>query len=292
MADEETGEQANEVEQKARKMGWRPQEEYRGEAPWIDAETFVKRGEEVLPIVQSSNRRLREQLEAQNARVLELERTNKANAMALEQLQEANREQSVQTTQQTVEQLTEAIVAAHDAGDLREELRLRDLRDEAKSAAAAVKVKPAVTANGVHNQPPPQDVTQSPEFQQFLKDNPWWQSDAVMRAASIEIQNQLYASGEVTAAMQMAERLEVVAEATRKRFGMKDNGRRSAASRVEGGGGPGTGRGGGSGKTYNDLPSEAKDACNRAAKRLTFGSGKKFKDENAWRAHYVETYFS
>ena len=41
MADAETA---------AREMGWRPKEEFRGEAEkWVDAETFVSRGEHFLP---------------------------------------------------------------------------------------------------------------------------------------------------------------------------------------------------------------------------------------------------
>lgn len=290
MADEDNT-QVNETEAKARVMGWRPQEEYEGKAPWVDAETFLKRGEEVLPIVNASNKRLRETVDAQNARLVELERINKANAAALEELVAANREAVVERSERTVEQIEAGIVEAREAGNVQEELNL--LREHAaavtklNTAKEKPRPQPAAQPNGG------QDPSQTPEFQQFLRDNPWWQTDSVMRAASIEINNQLYREGKITAVTSQAERLEMVAEATRQRFGMKDNGKRGGSNRVEGGGGPGSGTGGSStGTTYANLPPEAKEACAKAAKRLKIGEGQKYKTVEDWQKEYARIYFS
>ena len=44
----------SDIEQTARDMGWRPQEEFRGEASkWVDAQTFVSSGENFLPILRA-----------------------------------------------------------------------------------------------------------------------------------------------------------------------------------------------------------------------------------------------
>lgn len=60
-----------EMEQKARDMGWVPQHEWRGDpAVWRPANEYVRRGEEVLPIVRSNLERERKKvhdLEAQLA---------------------------------------------------------------------------------------------------------------------------------------------------------------------------------------------------------------------------------
>src|SRR3990167_11082395 len=51
----------NAVETEARSMGWVPKEEFRGpESQWRDAEEFVERGHNVLPIVNSLLKKERE----------------------------------------------------------------------------------------------------------------------------------------------------------------------------------------------------------------------------------------
>ena len=49
LADEQQTEQPRDIEAEARKHGWRPKEEFKGDpARWTDAETFVKRADEVM----------------------------------------------------------------------------------------------------------------------------------------------------------------------------------------------------------------------------------------------------
>lgn len=56
---EEATPQVNEIEEKARRMGWKPQEEYKGDPDrWTDAETFVKVGEERIPVMKENYRKL------------------------------------------------------------------------------------------------------------------------------------------------------------------------------------------------------------------------------------------
>lgn len=290
------GEETNtgEVEKKARNMGWKPKDEFRGDPDrWSDAETYVKRGEEFLPIVQANNRKLTQTVESQNTRLQELERINKANAMALEELQTSSREQTVQTAQRTIEDIAVQIGAAREAGNVGEELALLREHAEVTTRLETAKKPPVKNAALLSPTSAGGDPSQTPAFQQFLADNPWWQSDAVMRAASIEVQNGLYASGTITAEMSQADRLELVAEATRKRFNVQDNGRRQAASRVEGGGGPGAGSATTVGKGFADLPADAQAACDKVSKRMNnIGKGLKYADMAAWRQSYANIYFS
>lgn len=54
------------MESRARDMGWAPKDKWRGDPEkWVDAKEFVRRGEEVLPIVTAENRRLKAELEKQ-----------------------------------------------------------------------------------------------------------------------------------------------------------------------------------------------------------------------------------
>ena len=51
-----------EVETRALAMGWQPKEQFKGDpSKWRPAEEYVQRGEELLPIVQASERRLRQE---------------------------------------------------------------------------------------------------------------------------------------------------------------------------------------------------------------------------------------
>lgn len=57
--DEAPQSQSESAEAKALRMGWKPKEEFNGDtSKWVDAETFIKRGEEFLPFVQANNKAL------------------------------------------------------------------------------------------------------------------------------------------------------------------------------------------------------------------------------------------
>ncbi|MFK7941606.1 MAG: hypothetical protein AB8B85_01630 [Paracoccaceae bacterium] len=81
----------------AREMGWLPKEEFRGpEDRWRPADEFVKRGEEILPIVNAKNKRLEERLEKQERQFEERTRrlesmTEKAIARQKEQFEAAQK---------------------------------------------------------------------------------------------------------------------------------------------------------------------------------------------------------
>ena len=56
----------NGVEKEARLFGWVPKEEFRGsETDWVDADTFVKRGKEINPILRKNNELLMKRLDEQ-----------------------------------------------------------------------------------------------------------------------------------------------------------------------------------------------------------------------------------
>lgn len=61
--DNTKGKDAPDYEALAREMGWRPESEYHGKNPFVDAKTFYERGQVVLPIVQAENKALRDEIE-------------------------------------------------------------------------------------------------------------------------------------------------------------------------------------------------------------------------------------
>lgn len=79
---QETDEDTRDWQSEARDMGWVPETEFRGpEGKWKDAKAFVEDGENVLPIVRSQNKRLREEIAKERddfaKRLAAIERTSK-----------------------------------------------------------------------------------------------------------------------------------------------------------------------------------------------------------------------
>jgi hypothetical protein len=53
-----------EILDEATSGGWKPQEDYHGKGEWVDAETFVKRGREILPLLNKNNDRLKKEIDS------------------------------------------------------------------------------------------------------------------------------------------------------------------------------------------------------------------------------------
>ena len=81
------------IEQRAKDMGWAPREEWRGDPErWIDAEQFVHRGEEILPILRSTNRKLQDEVTALKNEVSATKTALQNSATAIEELKKFNSE--------------------------------------------------------------------------------------------------------------------------------------------------------------------------------------------------------
>lgn len=132
---------ARDYETEARAQGWVPEAEWKGErkpAQFLDAETFVKRGEEITPFIKRENQRLKEEMareKAESAKRLErLERTTTSAFEALKRQHETE-----------ISRIKAAQRAAVAAGDEAEFDRLDKARTDLEKATpvAPEKVEPA-----------------------------------------------------------------------------------------------------------------------------------------------------
>lgn len=276
----------NETEVKARKMGWLPKEQFRGNADnWVDAERYVARGEEFIPFLKADRDRLEGQLAQTNGEVSSL-KTQLTEAMeVIAAFKEFRTEINKDRLEDTKANLVAGIKQAREDGDVDKEESLRLKLTEATAALRPEpeKPKPAPPAT-------PPDVTKTPEWAGFIAANPWWNDDPVMRAASIAISTDLAAKGELNNLTQ-TQRFEKIAEATKKRFGVDEAPTRQ--SRVEGGrGGSGARDDNSSGeKTFADLPADVKAAADRMESRLVGKKVGQLKTQAEYRAHYAQEYF-
>lgn len=111
------------VEARARRMGWYPKAEYRGRPEdWMDADSFVKRAEEEMPILRSQLRSLDAKLAG-----------SEAQSRALQgQVQQMN--QKLESAVEAIDSMRELSTKAEQRGF---ERAMKRLREEAKDAAAS-----------------------------------------------------------------------------------------------------------------------------------------------------------
>jgi hypothetical protein len=246
---------AETAEAKATRMGWRPQSEFKGEpSKWIDAETFVKRGEEILPIVQANAKALEKANQAAEKRIANLEKT-------LKEFGDYHTKSEERAYQRALADLVAQQEAFAEAGNVE---GVRATTEQIVDLGKEVSKVPKVTADDAE----PQHITD------FRAENPWFQKDSVMTAAAHAIAEELALAGLVDPVKQLAE----VSKRIKTEFPHKfENQRRAAPATVESS--TPTRK---AGKTYSDLPPDAKAQCDRFVTQI-----KGFSRDN-----YVKDFFA
>jgi hypothetical protein len=266
-------------------MGWVPETEFRGpKGSFVSADEFVKRGENIMPVLRANNERLVSRLTDSERRNAELQAQLKETQEQVDALVNFNEEISKDRVAQKKVQLAARLKQAREDNDTEAEVEIQDELNALREEKPLVKkrtVKPGSST-------PPE---KNPEFLAFKEANPWYGTDsrrtAIAEAIGADIQRAAKAQG---APLYGKAFFDKVQEEMDK---LSPNPKRSRSSRVESGArGEGAGGGGssGGGKTVADLPPDAKAAMRRQGAKL-IGPGKAFKDEAAWNAHYVKKYF-
>ena len=275
---------ADTVEVKARDMGWKPLEEFKGDPDnWRDAEAFVARGEEILPIVRKDNERLRAevaQTKAETARLKALVDAGQEAIIELKSFHTADTQRQVEKAQRD---LRSGIKQAKAEGNEDLEETLREELTEINAALKEAKETPKRDTPLVPAQP-----TVDPAFISWRNNNPWFEVDTKKTALTVAIAQELRAD---------PKNVGLLGEDFYKRAAagadeiLNPRPGRGQSKLEEGGGGVGlSGVGGPEGKTFRDLPSDARAVCEKQATKLV-GEGRAFKTKEAWRNHYVEQYF-
>ncbi len=276
------------IEQKARSMGWLPEDQFRGRKEhWVDAEKYVERGEQFIPFLQAERRKLESELQSDRQKLSVLETSLREASETIEALKEFRTELNKERVEERKEQLVEGIKAAREAGDVAAEESLRDKLAEAREALKP-QPKPEVKPNG-RQAGPLENIEQSPAWKGFVEANPWWNDDLVMRASAVAIGADLAAKGKLDNLTQ-PQRLAAIAEATKERFSQQFTEEPRRDSRVEGGRGGVRPRDEG-GQSFNDLPADAKDGAARFEARLVGKKQGQFPTVEAYRKNYAEEYF-
>lgn len=266
-----------EVVQKARSMGWSPQEEYRGDpGKWIDAAEFVARGETMLPLVRAHSKKLEATVAAQNAELRKLREAQQASQEALSAMEEFYREDTKRQVERERARIKAELVQATKDGNA-------ELAVELQDQLTGLKIPDVPKKTEVTKPAAQQAQVVDPAFEAWAARNPWFGVDMSRTYQALAVAQRLRDSGEVAHLNgdsffeRVSLELEGKKQVTQPKVG---TGRTTDA-----GGGSGTGK-----KGYSDLPAEAKEACAKQAKKVV-GPNRAFKDVAAWQAQYAKIYF-
>lgn len=279
-----------ESQQKALKIGWIPPEQFKGDPDkFIDADQFIERGEQVLPILRKTNEGLHADLRNVREQLNEVTQALSESKEAIKALKDFHTEDTKRQVEAARRSVKEQLVAAKKEGNVEAEVeltselnRLDKAQDDADAAAAAT-TKDDVGDGGKPKQKAP---IQDPEFQAWHKENSWFGTDFRKTGLAQGIANELRANGDRS---QGREFLDKVSAAVDEEL---NPGTRSRPSKVDTGGSRDGGRPPASSKKrgYADLPKDAKEACDSFSNRLV-GANRAYKTLAEWQQSYADTFF-
>lgn len=253
-------------EAEARASGWVPEAEFKGEkrpAVFLDAETFVKRGEELTPFIRKENQKLKQQLDETKADFAKrIERMEKATAKAFE-AEKRNHEAAL-------ERIKREQRAAVASGDEAEFDRLDKARTDLEKAAPKIEEPEKVD--------PKADL--ATRQAKWREDNTWFDEDFDLQDWAIRYSD---FHGQKNPHLSFEQNMAAVTAEAKKRFPEKFGGKKSSGngqSAVDAGSDFGAVFGGKGKKTGADLPAEAKAAGEKFVKQGLF------KDLNAYAKEY------
>lgn len=251
---------APEIRQEAESQGWVPKERFRGnEADWVDADTFVKRGREILPILRKNNENLIKDLNSTKEQLKEFREA----AEEFKKFQREAYERKAQDYEKRIQEIKESRAQAISDGDGQKVNALDDALDQAKDELK--EAKQAVKDADKAPIETPASTEIDPGLQQWLDRNTWFGQDKRMTGIVNGIGESLRLEFPLLKGQAFLEKLdEVLAEEFPGKFGGE---KKSPASRVESGSGRASRGSSSNAQTYDNLPAEAKAACDRFVKQ-------------------------
>lgn len=275
-------------EQQARSMGWVPQDQWRGDPEkWTDAQEYVERGEQVLPILRANNRRLQDDLltlKTQNGTLQQELAVTRSIVQGLEKSFNESLERQLKEQRTALKaNLREAV----EDRDVDRELEIRGQLDELTEAERAAKKQQEDNKSKLAPKAPPadQNAVVDPVFAEWQKQNPWFggnsPEDRKRTKAVVRAGEDLRDEGDTTTGLDFYNKALERAEG---------NSQERRVDKVDGSNSRSSGGGGGGSKGFSSLPAEAKQACLADVDEFV-GEGKLFKTEQEWKDYYTKTYY-
>lgn len=243
---EESEDNSRDYESEARQQGWRPKDEFKGpEDKWVDAQEFVERGEQYVSLLKPRLDKLERAYQHQ-------QQLNKDFKVHFERERKAKEREIGRLEEELKEERKRAIKLGDGDAFEEAEQKLQDLKEYREQ-----------------NTQQAQQVEADPEWVgEWRSDNKWYGSDPTLTAIADNYADQLRVMDK-----DLVERefLDKVSEYVKAEMPHKFEKPRKATNDVEDGGTKRGSDGGGSntsktGKSYKNLPNDAKQECQRLMK--------------------------
>lgn len=174
--------QERDYEAEARQQGWVPKEEYKNPDKWVDAKTFVKRGEIFRPALNAKYKEAENKLADLERKFAEQEAAIERNNRIAEKMMERAREDAL-------EKLKAEQRAAWEQGD---DARYNELDKRRDKLADEFKIEPVKVV-------PQREIPQvDPYESKFARENPWYEQDPILRNMAVAVDASLIARGGFT----------------------------------------------------------------------------------------------
>lgn len=279
-----------EVQAEAEKMGWISPEKFKGDPEkFIDADTYLERGNTVLPIVKAQLAQERNLTQKLYGEVTNLRAAFDETKRKLDEIEERHAVDTAKKIADVRKELTAQLAIASEKGDhlavaeITEELTrtnvVEDADKETKKAAAAV-----AAGNGTKS---PQQLEYERQCNEWQSQNEWYGKDRRKTALFHGIMQEMRDAGDASIGPEFFNKAKAELE--------KDTGGRGGVDKVAGGrngsGDSDTRQSGGSGRRgFAQLPKDAQDACMEDVRNFV-GPNKKYKTEGEWQAAFARIYF-
>ena len=263
------------TEKEARLFGWVPKEEFRGsESDWVDADVFVKRGKEINPILRKNNELLMKKLDEKAKEIDSI----KASVEEFKKFQKESFERKSAEYEVQIAQLKTQKREAIAAGDGDKVVDIDDQIDSLKEAQREAKQE----ANKKPEEPPKTEaqvsVPDDPELQSWLGRNQWFGEDLEMTDVANGLGSTVRKQFPHLTGRAFLDKLDekIIEYFPQKVLGPKAKGSAvDSTSNVRGGTSSNK-------KSYDNLPDDAKQACDRFIANGWIKSKQEYVDSYDW----------
>lgn len=274
-------------EARAREMGWKPQEEFKGDpANWVDAAEYVRRGEEVLPLVKAENRRLQSETERLSNEIRTLTAAVLEQRQSMNDMAEFNHAQLKEKLAEQRRSITAELRAARKDDDDAAVERLEEALEVNEEARKNLGEPPKKQEGG---RPQPRQPVETPEYLAWKGKNPWLDGSSALDVAKT---GAAIAFGQAAAKKGLTGKafFDYVDEQMEEAYPKPKRADPSEDGRPSGSGG-GSGSASSQDNGFKGLPADAKAKCREQAAKFV-GPNKIFKTAGEWEAYYAKQYYA
>jgi hypothetical protein len=251
-----------ELEARAKRMGWKPAGEYDNRGKFMSAEEFIRKGEEDLPLLRARLHRMDDNY----SRILSELSDQKQLFSDYREFTTRAEQRAYEKARRELTAKQEAAVAHADTETYKataQEIAELDRHAAEDTARRAPQSAPKEAAQAA---PPATQPRIDPVAQKWVDDNPWFLNDPQLNRAAKFLDDDLMKSAP---GLSVAERLGTVKDEIKRMYPEKfKNPLREKASAVATPSAASGGRRKTGEKGYEDLPPEAKKACDKFLKNI------------------------